>query len=107
MPAIGTLEKSTLKWAEKLTRSGFRVEVSVFRSGPGGGRYYGESRVEVDIYHDDYDYSYNLTFVANDYGSVHSTDIGGSDGWSAMKAEAVRRLNRDLAQSRLPELMVK
>lgn len=106
MPTIGTLEKSTLKWAERLTRSGFRVDVSVFRSGPGGGRYYGESRVEVDIYHDDSDYFYSLTFVANGYGSVHSSDIGGSDGWSAMKAEAVRRLNKDLAQSGLLELVI-
>ena len=96
--SIGALARGVQNWAKALERHGFSTEVDVFR----GGRTYGSS-VELEIekpytdeFGDEDTYYWSVTFVSGGYGSVGETKIGGSEGWRAMKAEALQRLKKDL-----------
>ena len=102
--AIGVtaLARSVRVWAKKLEKQGFTTEVDVFKTGPGGNVHYGPSTVELTLekeYEDEdgdpEEFYSTIKFVAGGYGGVGDRDIGGSDGWRAMKKEAEKRLSRD------------
>jgi len=100
---IGPLEKGVRNWVRQLERRGFTLDdIDVFRTGPGGNQYYGPSYVEVTLAHpymedgeEDTAY-FEVKFTAGGYGALNERDIGGTDGWRAMKAEAERRLQKEM-----------
>ena len=100
--SIGTLERSVRTWAKQLEHRGFTVtDIDVFRTGRGGEAHYGPSTVGIELERpyvedgEDETYYWSVRFVASGYGDVSGSDIGGSRGWAAMRAEAERRLQKD------------
>ena len=96
---ITALERGVRTWVAALAKVGFTVEVEVFKTGPGGNSLYGPSTITLTIekkYTDEYgnaqDFVDFVTFVAGGYGSLEDRNIGGREGWRAMKREALRRL---------------
>jgi len=101
---ITALANGVRTWAKKLEAQGFEIEIDVFKTGPGGDEHYGPSTVELTLekeYIDGStgepcDFFSTVTFIAGGYGGLDERQaIGGTDGWRAMKAEALTRLSAE------------
>ena len=93
MISVTALEKLVTAWSKKLEKQGYTTEVSALKTGRAAG--YGHSpvsRVWLKVEKDG-EYVEKITFLANGYGGPTDRDIGGTV-WSAMKKEALRRIER-------------
>lgn len=109
--SISTLAKGVQTWAKQLKRQGFTTEIDVFKTGPGGNQYYGPSFVDLDIekeytneHGEEETYYWSMKFIAGGYEGLTGdrNRIGGGEGWRAMKAEAAKRLYKEMARHGVP-----
>ncbi len=104
--AIGALETGVRNLAKSLEKLGLKTEVNVHRSGHGGDYHHAMSYVELEVtgtYRDsegeEEEASADVKFRANGYGDLTSgREIGGMDGWKAMKKVGLERIMNDLAK---------
>jgi len=93
--SITAVEAGAKTLAKKLEKMGLKVQVHVFKTGPGGTAYFGASNVEVVVHGPTDEYA-SVTFLAGGYGGLGEREIGGGQGWRPMAAEGLRRIMTDL-----------
>lgn len=104
--AVGALETGVRNLAKSLEKMGLKTEINVHRSGHGGDYHHAMSYVELEVTvtfadsaGEEQEASVDVKFRANGYGNLTSgREIGGTEGWKAMKKVGLDRIMNNLAK---------